>query len=70
MNLQVENRNHERKLSIIEMIELCEEMINREKSYMERYNLMYDKIMRSQTNENISRFKKIKSYLLERYNRS
>lgn len=66
---QIEKDYHRRKLAIIEMIDRCEEMILREANSIERFreNRLINPILNSQ--KNMIRFEKIRSYLIERYNR-
>jgi len=57
---------HQRKLAIIEMIDNCQETIDREERFIKycSQDLAFTNVV-----QNIERLEKIKSYLIERYNR-
>lgn len=60
---------HRRKLAIIEMIESCDEEIQKGTYFLQR--IVHDDIpsVKLIAKDNINRFRKIKTYLTERYNR-
>jgi len=65
--MQEQKKYHQRKLAIIEMIELCEEY----KSGWERFlnDIHTYGLVMENANNQINRYELIKSYLTERYNR-
>lgn len=64
--MQTEKIYHTRKLAIINMIEACEQRIERE---MNNINNVYEKTGLAVPNsiKNVNRYERIKNYLLERY---
>lgn len=66
MNLKSDKIYFTRKLSIINMIEQCEERIERE---LNNVNNVYEKSGLALPNslKNIARYERIKNYLIERY---
>lgn len=66
MNLKSDKIYYVRKLAIINMIEDCEQRIERE---MNNINNVYEKTGLAVPNsiKNVNRYERIKNYLLERY---
>jgi len=67
MNLLQERKHHERKLAIIEMIEICTERIRREKSFLRNYEGF---LAFSNTKANIDRHVTLREYLIQRYEKA
>ena len=63
--MEAEKKYHQRKLAIIEMIEKCDRCIDREMTSINNFG--YACAMEN-SRLNIKRYKRIKNYLLTRYN--
>lgn len=68
MNLKSQKQHHKRKLRILGLIELCEEYIKREYSFLDKLSDSHFIDLVSDSNKRIKRFERIKEYLLTRYN--
>ena len=67
--MQDQKKHHQRKLAIIEMIELCDGRIMAEQSWLNRFPNNGIETAFKNSDNNIKRYERIKEYLTERYNR-
>jgi len=67
--MQEQKKYHQRKLAIIEMIELCDGRIMAEQSWLNRFPDNGIEIAFKNSDKNIKRYECIKQYLIERYKR-
>lgn len=65
--MQDQKKHHTRKLAIIEMIEECDRCIENAEAFINSFATNYFAIENS--HNNIARYRRIKNYLTERYNR-
>jgi len=63
--MQEQKKYHQRKLAIIEMIELCELRVKSEVNFMEKFS--NNELSNTNSLKNIARYERIKKYLLIRY---
>lgn len=62
--MQDQKKYHQKKLAIIEMIELCELRVKAEVNFMEKFS---NELTNTNSLKNIARYERIKKYLLLRY---
>ena len=68
--MQEQKKYHQRKLAIIEMIEECQERIDKENDFRFRNSEYWELSFNENSIRNINRYERIKKYLTERYNRN
>lgn len=67
--MQEQKRYHQRKLAIIEMIEMCEERMKSERNFIEKFRSHSFFCDLSNSEKNMARWFTLKTYLTKRYNR-
>jgi hypothetical protein len=69
--MKEQKRYHQRKLAIIEMIEECDDCIANAESFLQelnKSNAFLKGLQLKNSQNNIARYERIKTYLIKRYN--
>lgn len=69
--MQEQKKYHQRKLAIIEMIEECDRCISNAEAFLQelnKSNAFFKGLQLKNSQNNINRYERIKTYLKQRYN--